>query len=84
MKWDLDLLQRTLTNNQKLIDALDKKIKMQQMEQVYQKKIKKYSEAYLSGCEWYVGPSLIEYFRKSKYDYSILNYFCIYNIIKSN
>ena len=59
MKWDLDLLQATLTNNQKLIEALDKKIKMQQMEQDYQKKIKKYSEAYLSGSEWYVGPSLI-------------------------
>ena len=38
MKWDLDLLQATLTNNQKLIEALDKKIKMQQMEQDYQKK----------------------------------------------
>ena len=41
-----------------------KKKKLDEYEIKYQKLISNYSPAYLSGSEWYVGPSLIEYLHK--------------------
>ena len=41
---------------------------LDELEEDYQNEIKKFSEAYLIGCQWYVGPSFKEYYNKRKFD----------------
>ena len=41
---------------------------LDELEEDYQNEIKKFSEAYLIGCQWYVGPSFKEYYLTRKFD----------------
>ena len=69
---DLKLLQEKLNATKSGLASLDKEINILKMEKDYQELISKFSPAYLSGSDWYVGPSLIEHFAKSKLQPNVL------------
>jgi hypothetical protein len=58
---DLKKLQETLNQSKKMCDNFDRKIDLLKLEVEYQKYIKKFSPAYLSGSDWYVGDSIIQW-----------------------
>ena len=69
---DLKLLQDKLNATKSGLASLDKDIHILKMEKDYQELISKYSSAYLSGSDWYVGPSLREHLVKSKLQPNIM------------
>ena len=83
MNWDLEKLQKTLNTSKKLIGNISLQDTLLKKEIEYQNKIKKFSPAYLSGCDWYVGPSLIESLKNKKYDYTLLENIFYYHLSQS-
>ena len=63
MNIDLIRLQKVLDKTKTGLDKLDEKLQLLQLEKNYQDLISQFSPAYLSGSEWYVGPSLINYLK---------------------
>ncbi len=68
MKPDLLYLQKLFTSPGKW-DLLE-------MEANYQQLIKKFSPAYLAGSKWYVGPSLLDYFKNQPIDRGVFSILC--------
>ena len=63
MKADLGRLQKVLDMTKQGVETLDKDLQLLQIELNYKKFISTFSPAYLSGSDWYVGPSFIEYLK---------------------
>ena len=63
MNIDLIRLQKVLDKTKTGLDKLDEKLQLLQLEKNYLDLISQFSPAYLSGSEWYVGPSLINYLK---------------------
>lgn len=73
MNINIEKLQETLNNSKKLSDDFDKNIQLTKLEIKYQKYIKKFSPAYLSGSPIYVGPSIINYINSQKINSDLLS-----------
>lgn len=63
MNIDLDRLQKVLDKTKEGLNKLDEDLQLLQLEKNYQNFISQYSPAYLSGSDWYIGPSLITYLK---------------------
>ena len=70
---DLKKLQETLNKSKKLSKQFDKNIDILLLELEYQKYIKKFSPAYLSGSDWYVGDSIIKWLNNKKINQDYLS-----------
>ena len=63
---DIQKMQEKLNTCQQLCKKFDDNLNLIKLETEYQNYINKFSPAYLSGSDWYVGPSLIEHINNKK------------------
>ena len=70
---ELEKLQKKLEKCRQIGCKFDQDIFFLKLEADYQKYISKFSPAYLSGSNWYVGPSLTNYIVSKRLDDGLLS-----------